>query len=251
MPNSLTEVKPIPSKQYIIKNSKLEISDSIPFRSIVLAPSTSGKTTLLVHLILNVYRGCFSRIYIFSPTVNSDSAWKPVKDYIKKDLNQNDKKERCYFEEYKHDEMEKVINDHKAVVEFLKQKKDNDKMYSILIIIDDMADNPQFTRNSKLLHALYTRGRHFYINTIISSQVLTTISPIIRKNLSSLYIFKLSNNKEIEYVCEEYSGLSNGKKNMLKIYELATKEKYSFLFINLKTQSFYIKFDKQILINDE
>jgi hypothetical protein len=89
------------------------------------------------------------------------------------------------------------------------------------------------------------------ISTIISSQVLTTISPIIRKNLSSLYIFKLTNNKEIDYLTDEYSGLSNGKKNLLKIYEVATKEKYSFLFINLKTQTFYIKFDKQILINNE
>jgi hypothetical protein len=119
-------------------------------------------------------------------------------------------------------------------------------MYSILIIIDDHADNPAFTRNSKLLHALFTRGRHHYINTIISSQVLTTISPIIRKNLSSLYIFKLTNMKEIEYVVEEYSGLAGGKQTMRQIYDLATEERYSFLFINLKTGRFYIRFEKEI-----
>ena len=33
------------------------------------------------------------------------------------------------------------------------------------------------------------------------------------------------------------------------MYELGTKEKYTFLLINLKTQTLYIKFDKQILIN--
>jgi hypothetical protein len=77
--------------------------------------------------------------------------------------------------------MNNIINTHKEIIEYLKNKKDNDKLYSIVIIIDDMADNPKFTRNSKLLHALYTRGRHHLISTIISSQVLTTISPITRK----------------------------------------------------------------------
>ena len=215
MPNSLTEVKPIPSEEYKVKNSKLAIADAIPFRSVVLAPSTGGKSTLLVHLILNVYRDCFSRIYIFSPTVHSDPAWKPVKDYIKNKLHQDHKKESCYFDEYNHNDLEKIINDHKAIIEYLKQKKDNDNMYAILVLVDDFADSPHFTRNSKLLHGFYTRGRPFYINSIISSQVLTSISPIIRKNLSSLCIFKLSNNKEIEYIAEEYSGLTGGKKTCL------------------------------------
>ena len=63
------------------------------------------------------------------------------------------------------------------------------------------------------------------ISSIISSQVLTTISPIIRKSLSSLYVFKLTNNKEVDYLTDEYSGLANSKTNLLKIYELATKDK--------------------------
>ena len=76
--------------------------------------------------------------------------------------------------------MSEVINGHKDVVGYLKNKTGSNKMYSVLVIIDDHADNPTFTRNGKLLHALFTRGRHHYINTIISSQALTTISPIIR-----------------------------------------------------------------------
>ena len=82
-------------------------------------------------------------------------------------------------------------------------------MYSTLIIVDDHADTPQFTRNSKLLHALFTRGRHHYINTVISSQVLTTISPNIRKDLSSLYIFKLTNVREIDRSIAALRGLSS------------------------------------------
>jgi type IV secretory pathway VirB4 component len=39
---------------------------------ILLAPSGSGKTVLLSNLILNIYRGCFERIYIFSPSIDLD-----------------------------------------------------------------------------------------------------------------------------------------------------------------------------------
>ena len=55
MSSSLTEIKAIKTKDYDIKKSKLEIADQPPFRSIFSAPSNSGKTTLLCHLILHVY----------------------------------------------------------------------------------------------------------------------------------------------------------------------------------------------------
>ena len=103
------------------------------------------------------------------------------------------------------------------------------------------------TRNLLVIvscHTHFTRGRHHYINTVISSQVLTTISPIIRKNLSSLYIFKLTNMREIDFITEEYSGLAGSKQLMRQIYDIATSERYSFLFISLKTGRFYIRFEK-------
>ena len=76
--------------------------------------------------------------------------------------------------------------------------------------------------------------------------MLTTISPIIRKNLSSLYIFKLSNMREIDFITDEYSGLAGSKQTMRQIYDLATKDKYSVLLINVKTGRFYIRFEKEI-----
>ena len=55
-------------------------------------------------------------------------------------------------------------------------------MFNVLIIIDDFADNASFSRNSKLLHASYTRGRHAFLSTITATQVLVALSPVIRKN---------------------------------------------------------------------
>jgi DNA replication protein DnaC len=62
-------IEPIKITEYEVKQSKYEIVPKLPCRSILLGPSGSGKTILLQNLILNIYRGCFERIYIFSPSV--------------------------------------------------------------------------------------------------------------------------------------------------------------------------------------
>ena len=55
-------------------------------RAMIVGPSGSGKSTLLVSMILDIYRGAFERIFIWSPSVNLDSIWSPVKKYIKEGL---------------------------------------------------------------------------------------------------------------------------------------------------------------------
>ena len=54
----------------------------------------SGKTVALISLILEQYRGVFERIYIFSPSINVDDGWIPVKKYIEEDLGVNGARRR-------------------------------------------------------------------------------------------------------------------------------------------------------------
>jgi len=63
---------------------------------------------LISNLILDIYRGCFQRVFIFSPTINLDSVWKPVKDYISKEMKVSNK-EKIYFEDYDPKDLEAVI----------------------------------------------------------------------------------------------------------------------------------------------
>ena len=79
-----TLIKPIKLQEYTCKQSKHDIVPKLPLRGILLAPSGSGKTVLLSNLILNVYRDCFDRLYIFSPSVHVDETWSAVKDYQEK-----------------------------------------------------------------------------------------------------------------------------------------------------------------------
>ena len=77
-------IKPINSgiTEYHTKQSKYDNAPKLPCRSIILGPSGSGKTVLLTNLILDIYKNCFSRIYIFSPSINVDSVWLPVKNIL-------------------------------------------------------------------------------------------------------------------------------------------------------------------------
>ena len=80
------DIKPIKIKEYEVKQSKYPHVGKLPIRSLLIGPSGSGKTVLLQNMILDIYRDCFSRIYIFSPSINVDASWVSVKHYIEHDM---------------------------------------------------------------------------------------------------------------------------------------------------------------------
>ena len=107
------------------------------------------------------------------------------------------------------------------------------------------------SRNSKLLHGLYTRGRHAFISTITATQVLVALSTVIRKNCTELYVYKLRNYRDLESLIEELSALAP-KKTLLQMYNTATEEPYSFWYINLMAKNvnkmFHVRFEKQMTL---
>ena len=160
MNNKAPKVEPINVKEFTVKQSKYEVCGKLPIRSVILGPSGSGKTVLLQNMIMDIYRDCFSRIFIFSPSIEVDMTWKPVKDYIEKHMKvRHTAEEPIYFDHYDPEALATILETQHKITTFLKKRGDT-KMFQILIIVDDFADDPSFTRQSKLLHALYTRGRH-------------------------------------------------------------------------------------------
>ena len=247
------EIKPIGLKDYTCKQSKHEHVPKIPLRSILLAPSGSGKTVLLSNLILNIYRGCFERIFIFSPSIDIDKTWEPVKKYQTDDMKVAEKdNDKLYFDHYTPDDLENIIDMQHKIIKMLKDSN-RKKLFSILIVIDDFGDDPSFTRQSRLLHSLFTRGRHNSISTIVSTQKFASIHPIIRVNAISLIVYRLRNQKELDAMVEEVSGLT-GKKELIEIYKIATADEYSFLYINLAARNvnemFYKNFTGRITLED-
>ena len=248
------KVQPIKLKEYTSKQSKYGQCAKLPMRSIVLGPSGSGKTILLQNMILDIYEGCFDKIYIFSPSVNLDHTWLPVKEHIKDKMKikDDDKEDPIYFDEYDSEALMKIMETQMKVTDYMKKQKKT-KMFQVLIIIDDFADDPRFVRSSKLLHSLYTRGRHSYISVITATQVFNALHPIIRKNATDLYIYKLRNYKDLESLLDELSAIAP-KTVLMQMYNIATEEPYSFWYVNLMAKSrndmFFIRFEKQMKLSD-
>ena len=243
-------IKPIDVKEYTSKQSKYDVVGKLPLRDIILGPSGAGKGVLLSNMILDIYRGCFDRIYIFSPSIDVDKTWIPVKEYIEKSQKVDLKKEKLFFDSYDAEALENIVSTQHKVAEHMKSKGFT-KIYQVLIIVDDFADDPIFSRHSKLLHALFTRGRHSFISTIVSTQKYRAISNIIRVNATNLYVFRLRNGGDLESLIEELNALTD-KKTLLQLYNAGTSEPYSFLFINLNAKKlndmFYINYTKKLEI---
>ena len=249
MSDDIPNIKPIKLKEYDVKQSKYKVAAKLPMRSIILGPSGSGKSILLQNMILDIYSGCFSRVYIFSPSINVDfQTWSPVKSYLDKEVNNGDKDEEFYFDHYDEEGLFNIIDTQKKIIEYQK-KHNHNKLFSILIVVDDFADDVKFSRNSKLLHSLFTRGRHSQISTIVATQKFNALSPIIRVNASDLYVFRLRNYSDLQTFLDEVSAIAS-KDVILEMYNIAVDEPFSFLTVKLtsknKNDIFMIRFDKKL-----
>ena len=54
-----------------------------PSKGCFLGPSGSGKSTTLISILLGPYKSIFDGVYVFSPSVEIDSCWDPVKEHAK------------------------------------------------------------------------------------------------------------------------------------------------------------------------
>ena len=258
-------VKAYKTKEYAFTQSKYDVAPRIPFSMVITGQSGSGKTVLLSNLILDIYKGCFSRIFIWSSSIDLDPVWTPVKKYIENDLNVDTKKEKVYFDTFNIDEMQKVLDLQHKINEYQKKNGFN-KLYSVLFLVDDFIDQASFAKHNNLLNALYIKARHFGVNIISSSQKYNGLSTTIRTNSRQLIFFKLRNYKEVESVLDELAGVLISKKAMsdmkslhqakqllLEIYNIATEEPFSFLFVNLMqpdiNKMFMVRFEKYIAID--
>ena len=120
----------------------------VPCTGIFLGPSKSGKTVALISLILEQYRGVFERIYVFSPSVNIDDGWIPVKKYIEGDLGVNTEREQTCWDEWDEAALRRIIQQQRKITEASK-KLETKKLYQVLVVIDDFADTPAVAQASR------------------------------------------------------------------------------------------------------
>ena len=145
----------------------------------------------MISLILEQYRCVFERIYVFSPSVNIDDGWIPVRKYIEQDR-VNTEREQAYWDEWDEAALRRIIQQQRKI-----------------------------TDASKKLEM--KQGRHLQISTWVSSQKLRLISAAVRVNMQFLCCWRLRNQHELDAVIEELSALLP-KDKLRRLYEQATRD---------------------------
>ena len=88
------------------------------------------------------------------------------------------------------------------------------------------------------------------ISTITSTQVYKQIPPIVRKNMTHLFIYRLRNYSDLESSVEELSATYD-KKALSQIFYEAFSEDYSFLYGNFmgkdKRKTFMARFQRYLI----
>ena len=227
----------------------------LPTSFLLAAPTASGKTMIILNLLLRYYKDMFARIWFFSPSIKLDPQYAPLRKYIEKMSDQT--KEPLMFEDLHQDVLGKVLDEQRSITEACRKRKM--KPPQVCVVLDDLADRGDIltkrqggTQGSWMV-SLATRGRHFGVTWIISSQVLNLVGTVIRKNCRCMCVWRLRNRREVETLCEELSGVYD-KQTVMDLYNHATAEAFSFLFVRLDAKTrrdmFWLRFESRLAIEE-
>ena len=204
---------------------------SIPQGScLIVAPSCSGKTTLLVNLLLRRVFGVlvhYSQIHIFSPTCQTDESWDMIQpeQYTPFRIKCDDGKKRMtarieLHEEFDEGEIINIMDDQSA--------RPREKRRNVLIILDDCAAD---FKDNVALSRLAMRGRHSRCFTWISTQMYRRIPRAVRTNIPYYIVFN-TNQNETRTISEE---LATGSIHAFEaMLNKCTRRAFSFLGVNMK-----------------
>ena len=162
----------------------------------------------------------------------------------------NTEREQTCWDEWDEAALRRIIQHQRKITEASK-KLEMKKLYQVLIILDDVANMPQLHKPNGALDTLFIRGRH--MSTWVSSQKLRLISAAVRVNQQFLCCWRLRNQRELDAVVEELSALLP-KEQLYQLYEQATREPYSFLFVYYlkpRNEMFYKRFEERFALEKD
>jgi hypothetical protein len=112
-------------------------------------------------------------------------------------------------------------------------EEDEAKELQHLVIFDDLVLEDRKIQDQKI-SPYFIRGRKLAkgINCVYITQSYYMTPPTIRKNLTHIFMKKLSNNRDLNSILGEYN-LGCEKEDLMKLYKEATKDNESFLMCDM------------------
>lgn len=212
------------------------------FRAILVGHSGSGKTNVLKNLLFNpksCYGEYFDFIYIFCGSVDDLEEYERLGKKHKCSMYDDEKE--CYIKRRMPIGDKLIIQQttsNDELNELIHELEHNEALVGkrTLIVLDDMITDT-LLKNSVSMNAidtLFVRGRHFKCSVIISTQKYTALKQNLRMiNTTNVFLFNGIPNSNLSLIAKELSG-SYEDDEFIQIYKEHTKERYSFIVVNLK-----------------
>ena len=222
----------------IVSNKKKSSSenDDWPFRMLIIGPSSSGKTSTLLHLIDNFHP--IDKMYLYAKDTNEEKYQYLINKREQAGIkNLNDPHAFIEYSSDMNDVLEDISN----------YNKKRDK--KVLIIFDDMiADIMRSEKFKAIVKELFVTCRKLNISIVFITQSYLRTPKDARLNSTHYILMKIGNKEELKIIAEENSGHLDFK-DFLKIYNCCTNEPYSFMMVVTRPTArvaFKKNFDKPI-----
>ena len=202
--------------------------------TIIVGSSGSGKTNLLANLLSRqeMLGNQFNEIFCISLTGDTDDVMEHLnlpKENLFTDIEQG----------IKH--MEKIFEIQKIMIKHLGE----DACPLVCLIYDDCISSRVLLKSNFFLKS-FIMSRHYNCSTFILTQYYKQV-PASARNQCNNIIWFANSATENEKLADVYTPNGYSKKEFLKMIEDATREPYSFLYINKKapmSERYRIRFDK-------
>lgn len=213
-----------------------DVLPSGPFNSALVGKKGCGKSNLILNLIGKKESPLFKRfdmIFLISPTAIKD----PKMDELVEDIGPDQ-----FYQELNNDVLDEIMEKIEGRLELAKKKKKKN-LPEFLIIYDDCIHFLK-GKNSRGVDRLVSQNRHSRLSNCFLLQKWNSFMPtLVRSNLDAIMFFRTDNKKELASFIDEVGG---DEDEMKALYEYATDEPYSFLYVNMYNGKprYYKKFDE-------
>ena len=202
--NHYTKIKTM--KTYKNKNPDLP---QHPYRMLIIGPSNSGKTNILISSIK--YSKNYDKIYLFAKKLDEPLYQRLIN----------------HFRDNESEDSEPILELTSSNISDVPSADAIDESFQNLIIFDDMVTE----KNLRSVTDLFIRGRKQNASIIFITQSYYSVPKDIRLNCDYYILTKIHSKREITEI-----GKDIATDHFLKIYNRATSnEPYSFLVIDRKT----------------
>ena len=121
-------------------------------------------------MLLGPYKKIYEGLYVFSPSVQIDSAWDPVKEFVKS------LKYSGFYQEWDEKALAEILDTQRGKIKEMKDAKTTKPLSQILEIVDDMADRPDVTHNSgNVLTSLRMKSSFWSLHVDIDSKARSRV----------------------------------------------------------------------------